>query len=284
MELEDRNEPDNIEKLLEKNNQLNNDENNNIDKNTSKNEHPLNDLYIDQIKIERNLKNDKIYDKSIKIILLGDSSVGKTSIIRRLCKGDFEDNLLATLSIECYNYIIKINDFIIRMQLWDTVGQELYNSIISNYYRSTDVAIFVYSVDNKKSFENIQKWFDQMVEKNTKVENNNLKCVLLGNKTDLEREISFEQGEKYANENNFLMFKEISCKKNSHEDVDNIIEIFDVIGNTYYIEKIKNKNNTMDITMSYAASDSIIELGDEEREEKKEKEKNEKKEKKSKCC
>ena len=101
----------------------------------------------EEIKIERLKGDNKIYDRSVKVILIGDSGVGKTNILNRLVNNKFNDKYNPSLSLEYNNHSIKINNYIIRMQIWDTAGQEKYNSIISNYYRSAEVAIFVYSIN-----------------------------------------------------------------------------------------------------------------------------------------
>ena len=135
----------------------------------------------EKLNIERNLVESELYDSSIKVIILGDSYVGKSSLINRLINNKFVE-LSSTLSIEYHTYIISINDYKIRMQLWDTAGQEKYNSIISNYYKGTDVAIFVYSIDKQETFENIQMWFKHLKENNEDSLN-----ILIGNKLDMEK-------------------------------------------------------------------------------------------------
>ena len=107
------------------------------------------------IKIERLDDNLNDYDKSIKVILLGDSNVGKSSIIERMKKDAFNINQRTTISLEHHNLIIKIDSYILRIQIWDTAGQEKFNSITSTYFKSTDVVIFVYSINNRNSFERI---------------------------------------------------------------------------------------------------------------------------------
>ena len=111
--------------------------------------------------IERNLSESEQYDKSIKVIILGDSYVGKSSLINRLINNKFVE-LSNTLSIEYHTYVISINGYKIRMQIWDTAGQEKFNSLISNYYKNTDVAIFVYSIDKEESFQNLEMWFKHL--------------------------------------------------------------------------------------------------------------------------
>ena len=208
--------------------------------------------------IERNLVESEVYDNSIKVIILGDSYVGKSSLINRLINNKFVE-LASTLSIEYHTYIISINEYKIRMQLWDTAGQEKYNSIISNYYKGTDVAIFVYSIDKQETFENIQMWF-----KHLKENNDNSLNILIGNKLDTEKEggrvVSYENAENFARDNNFFLFREVSCKSKETYEIEDIFEIFDEIGK-YFYEKSKEKNNNAD-SISYKVSDSMRTLGE----------------------
>ena len=153
-----------------------------MEKEAKENNNEINDIIIEKLP-----KNCSVYDKSIKIILLGDSGVGKTSLLNCLEPNDIDLNQKKTISLEYFNYIIKANNNIIRMQIWDTVGHEKFNSIISNYYKTTDVAIFMYSIDNIESFNNINNWFNELNDKGNN--DNNIKTIkiLLGNKNDLEK-------------------------------------------------------------------------------------------------
>ena len=158
------------------------------------------------------------------------------------------------------------------MQLWDTAGQEKYNSIISNYYKGTDVAIFVYSIDKQETFENIQMWFKHLKENNEDSLN-----ILIGNKLDMEKEgarvVSYENAENFARDNNFFLIREISCKSKEAYEIEDIYEVFDEIGK-YFYEKSKDRNNNAD-SISYKVSDSMRTLGEKHR-IKKENEKNKK--------
>ena len=133
--------------------------------------------------IKRNLAECEQYDKSLKVIVLGDSSVGKSSLIERIKNNRFQD-LPSTLSIEYHSYITSVNGYTLRMQLWDTAGQEKFNSIISNYYKGTDVGIFLYAIDNEKSFQNVEIWYKNLKE-NTSDKTMN---ILIGNKRDIDDE------------------------------------------------------------------------------------------------
>ena len=119
-----------------------------------------------KITVERNLKDVLKYDKSLKIVLLGETMVGKSSIVHRICEGKFIDHLSPTISIEYFNYTTRVNkDLIIRMQIWDTAGQEKYRALTKIFYKDAGVAILVYDITRKESFEEIQKyWYNQVKE------------------------------------------------------------------------------------------------------------------------
>ena len=214
----------------------------------------------EEIKIER-LKGDiKEYDRSIKVILIGDSGVGKTNILSRLVNNQFNETHNPSLSLEYNNHSIKINNYIIRMQIWDTAGQEKTNSIISNYYRSAEVAIFVYSINNIQSYNSIQEWFKELINENND-DNNNVKKVLLGNKLDLEneRKVDFKVADNFAKENGFEVFAEITCKNDEQQKIYNISNIFDAIGKLFYDEYTLSRDTYNVSSFQYIASNSILE-------------------------
>lgn len=236
----------------------------------------------DNYKIERNLNISSSYDQSIKVILLGESMVGKTSIIKRLCTGKLDRNFGPTIAIECHNYLVKVNnEYTIRMQIWDTVGQEKFNSIVKNYYQNSDIGIYVYSIDNLQSFNRIIDWMSNVEENNTKSENNQMKCILLGNKKDLDdekRKISYSQAEDFAKENNFFIFKEISCKDNDEDEINNLIDVFDEIAKVFYEDFKQRRSSNLSDSLKYVASNSMMEIMEISKKRKN------KKNKKKKCC
>ena len=234
----------------------------------------------EEIKIER-LKGDiKTYDRSIKVILIGDSKVGKTNILNRLVNNEFNAKHIPSLSLEYYNHSIKINNYVIRMQIWDTAGQEKTNSIISNYYRSADVAIFVYSINNIKSYNSIQEWFKELINENANEDNNNVKKVLLGNKLDLEkdRQVDNKMADTFAKDNGFEIFAEITCKDDEQQKIYNISNIFDAIGKLFYDEFTQSRDTYNMSSFHYIASNSILESRRNTENEKNQSEK------KSGCC
>ena len=233
-----------------------------MEKEAKENNNEINDIIIEKLP-----KNCSVYDKSIKIILLGDSGVGKTSLLNCLEPNDIDLNQKKTISLEYFNYIIKANNNIIRMQIWDTVGHEKFNSIISNYYKTTDVAIFMYSIDNIESFNNINNWFNELNDKGNNDNNNNIKTIkiLLGNKNDLEKErkVTYEMGEKLKNEKNFYFFQEINCSYKNKEENDLVQNLFFEIGKIVYKEYIFTKMERVNSSVyNYEASNSILATSD----------------------
>ena len=214
----------------------------------------------EEIKIERLAGDYKTYDKSIKVMLIGDSGVGKSNILSRLINNTFTNDHIPSLSLEYSNHTIKINNFIIRMQIWDTAGQDKTNSIISNYYRSAEVAVFVYSINDINSYNSIQEWFKELINE-ANDENSNVKKILLGNKLDLENERQVEKYmvENFARENGFDVFQEITCKNDEEQDVFNIRNIFDAIGKIFYDEFMQSRDSYNLSSFHYLASNSILE-------------------------
>ena len=169
-------------------------------------------------KIELLPEDHPNHDLSFKVILIGDAGCGKSALTQRAIRNIFEDNYLATIGFEFYNFIIKIEEKIIKLQILDTCGQEIYRSLITDFYRNSNLVIIVYSIDNKDSFINVEKWLNEF-----KSLASNAKIFLVGNKSDLNnsRKISQEEGLKFKDDNKLDMFFEVSAKEGN-----NIANIF----------------------------------------------------------
>ena len=94
-------------------------------------------------------------DLHFKVIVIGNSGVGKSCLSLRATQGIFKEDFISTIGFEFFSFNVKINKKIVKLQIWDTCGQEIYRSLISWFYRSTELAILVYSVTDKKSFNDI---------------------------------------------------------------------------------------------------------------------------------
>ena len=215
-------------------------------------------LSPETITIEKLSESRTDYDKSIKVILLGDSSVGKSSLIERLKSNSFNSNQTATIALEHHNIIIKVNSSIVRMQIWDTAGQEKFDSIASTYYKSADVVIFVYSINIRNSFERVSQWAKQ-VEEYSSIDEQQIR-ILIGNKVDLnnERVVSTDEGKDLAKKIGCIHFVEVSCKDKTNEENDKAINnIIEVIGTKIYsiIARVDRINSG---SFNYVASESIL--------------------------
>ena len=136
------------------------------------------------------------YEMMIKIILIGDSAVGKTNIMNKYLKGTFHENSKATVGVEFGSKLFKIENHNIKAQIWDTAGQEKYKAITGAYYKGSKGAFIVYDITRKDTFESADKWINDLkVTADPKI---NIR--LIGNKSDLEdkREVLKEQGEEKA--------------------------------------------------------------------------------------
>ena len=150
------------------------------------------------------------YDYSFKIIVIGDSNVGKSCLTNRAAKDKFSSDYSPTLGFEFRTFSTNVENKIVKLQIWDTCGQEVYRSLISNFYRNSSLAMMVYSINSKESFLNINRWLKEI-----KINSNpDIKIILIGNKVDLEneREVTYEEAKKYKEENQILYFEETSAK------------------------------------------------------------------------
>jgi len=133
------------------------------------------------IKIEEVNSNQVKENYKLKLVVVGDSGVGKTNLIKRFVSDEFIPNSKATVGVEFVSRSYKINEEVFKIEIWDTAGQERYKSITSAYYRGAKGALLVYDVTEKKSFQNIDKWMGEIKEKSSK----DINIMIIGNKIDL---------------------------------------------------------------------------------------------------
>ena len=169
-----------------------------------------------------------------KYIIIGDSAVGKSNILLRYVHGKFNEEFQSTLGVEFAAKNLEINQKIYRIQIWDTAGQENFRSITRAYYKNSVCAFIVYDITNRKSFSNIKSWLEDIQKQCPKT----VFLVLVGNKIDLqdERQVSYDEGASFAQENN-MMFFETSAK--TGENIEDVFvksaeEINQKMENGYY--------------------------------------------------
>lgn len=193
---------------------------------------------------ENNLNKKEI---SLKLLIIGDSRVGKTSLLLKYVDHVFPEDHIATIGVEYKDKYVNKGDYNIRLQIWDTAGQERFHSITKNIFRNTNGVIFVYDITNKASFNNIKNWI-----KDTESVDKDIKGIILGNKSDLEdeREIEKEDLEELGNKKNIPVL-ECSAKENI-----NVNEGFDLIIDE--LLKDKNENEIMEMYSRKTRSDLSI--------------------------
>ena len=148
------------------------------------------------------------YDKTCQILIIGDLSVGKTSIITRYTNGTFKEEYLSTVGLDYYSKEEIIENKTINIKLWDTAGEERYKSLTQNYFRNAEGVLLVFDVTNIESFNNLKDWISS-IKLNMEGKNIFIPVVIIGNKVDMEdqREITKEQAEKFVSENNYKYFE-----------------------------------------------------------------------------
>ena len=167
------------------------------------------------------------YDHMFKIVLIGDSGVGKSQIFSRYTSDSFIDDSKATIGVEMATKSVKKDGKIIKSQIWDTAGQERFRAVTNAYYRGAAGACVVFDITSRKSFENVNMCLQEIKESAAE---NELVIMLVGNKSDLQdcREVTQEQAADYASK------KQIAYIETSAKDGNNIDLAFDSLINEIY--------------------------------------------------
>ena len=147
---------------------------------------------------------------NFKIVIIGDSGVGKSSILKRAVNNKFDANYQATIGFEFLLMHFKINDLKIKLQIWDTCGQEMYRSLVQGFYRNTSLAVIVYDISNIQSFKGLDIWIKELKEHN----NEEIPFFIAGNKNDLEneRQVPNNEAKEFSVSRRAEYFTECSAK------------------------------------------------------------------------
>ena len=184
------------------------------------------------------------FDEKYKLMVLGESKVGKTSLIKRYTKNEFGGQYLTTVGIDYQDKTIDIEDKKVRLQIWDTAGQERFRNVTKSYFQSSHGFVLVYDVTNRDSFDKTNFWMEQIKLNGPE----DPKLILVGNKSDLsnERIVSIEEGENLAKKYD-IKFCESSAK-----DGTNVNKLFLELGTLIYKDKMskrKEEENSLKLEM-----------------------------------
>ncbi|XP_069574762.1 ras-related protein Rab-15-like [Brachyistius frenatus] len=166
----------------------------------------------------------KQYDVLLRLLMLGDSGVGKTCMLRRFTESEFDPSHISTIGVDFKMKTLEIDGIKVRVQIWDTAGQERYQTITKQYYRRAQGIIFVYDIANQPSFQHIAKWVSDVDECTT----DNVQMILVGNKSDeeLSRRVSKDQGSKLAETFGMEFFEtSASSNRNIRESFTRLTEL-----------------------------------------------------------
>lgn len=148
------------------------------------------------------------YDLQAKVLIIGDSGVGKSCLLLRFCENNFTTSHLATIGIDFKMKTIEVEGKRVRVQTWDTAGQERYKTITQTYYRGAMGIILTYAIDDRESFANVEHWMKQIKEN----ANDDVGIILVANKSDVAtRCVDYEEGKKLADSYG-IQFFETSAK------------------------------------------------------------------------
>jgi len=129
----------------------------------------------------------------LKVVVAGDGTVGKTSLVRRFCEGKFEMTRVATIGVDFQTKLVELPERTVKLSIWDMAGQDRFQVIRAGFYRGSRAAALVFDVTSPESFANLERWRQEIIEVVPQQP-----FVVVGNKTDLERRISPEQGAAFA--------------------------------------------------------------------------------------
>ena len=177
-----------------------------------------------------------------KVVIVGDSNVGKTNLVRRFMTNTFNKDSKATVGVEFLSKNFIIENKIFKVELWDTAGQERYKAITAAYYKGAKGAMIVYDVTSQSSFDNVEKWHNELVLKGSK----NINIIVIGNKNDL-KQSKIISSEMCKEKGSFL---QIPVMETSALDASNVKEAFYLLIKEMYLSftnkgKKTNKNDAI---------------------------------------
>ena len=202
----------------------------------------------------QNQSNNNLQEIKLKILIIGDSNVGKTSMLLNYTDNYFPESHLATIGVEYKVKKITTTKYNITLQIWDTAGQERFRSITKSFFRNTNGILFVYDITSRKSFQSVKDWI-----KDSEMHDSGFEKVLCGNKVDLEqqRQVKIDELKEFGMKKKIDVI-ETSAKSNINID-ESFKKLIDLILSNKSEEEIKkeieNKNkNDINLTKNNTQS------------------------------
>jgi len=188
------------------------------------------------------------YQYIFKLILIGNSGVGKSSILQRYMNKTFEESYKCTIGVDFLMKSIEVKGKTVKLQLWDTAGQEKYKSMVSSYYRGANVALVVFDITSRSSFESLPLWIENYYKNGPEQKN----IILIGNKKDMadQRQVTQEEAEEFSETNNMIYF-ETSAKEGDNIDyvfnfaAEKLLEFYGSQNNELNLKRQMNKTTEL---------------------------------------
>ena len=180
-------------------------------------------------------EEEEHYELLYKMIIIGDTCVGKSNILSRYIRQEFTQDTKSTVGVELGIKFLKVKNVNAKIQIWDTAGQERYRAITSSYFKGSDGCFIVYDITNEISFDNIEKWYELIQNETGK----DIPVIIIGNKCDLEneRKVPIEKGKEKAKNLNCPFFETSALQG------INIDKAFEDLANYIYDKTGGNKND-----------------------------------------
>lgn len=173
-------------------------------------------------------------DHLFKLIIIGDTGVGKSCLMKRVMDNEFQEQHQVTIGVEFGSYGLKIDDKIIKLQIWDTAGQESFKSVTRIFYRGANCVFLTYDITRDETFENLRSWLKEIKQHAFE----DVRIYLIGNKSELEsaREVSFDRAIEFARQNGIH-----KCFETSAKTGQNVEEVFSCSGKELYQQAKRNE-------------------------------------------
>lgn len=197
------------------------------------------------------------YDYLFKIIIIGDSGIGKSAILFRFADDIYNESYISTIGVDFKIKTIFINGKIIKLQIWDTAGQERFRTITTSYYRGSHMIFLCYDITDRQTFSNLEMWSEEI----KKFASHNVKVTVCGTKLDLEyrRQVSIQEGKAFADKHGFDYY-ETSSKQN--KNVDELFErSSEKMLNNFLLLLNNNSNNLLTTKKQIMTQNNIISIG-----------------------